>query len=153
MEQNFKIEIAEALFDSSVKVSKDALIWAMSNLPDSKNHGGHTTSVKATFDHKKENVFEACGMSEEDCQKAASVVVKQIRRVTEDGTKVSSIVEGVIEEVNKNPNVLMLIVVKSVQDALAHAEKMSSSDGGDLDKMMKMLRMLKRLKDDDKDNS
>jgi hypothetical protein len=148
MEQNFKIEIAEALFDSSVKVSRDALIWAMSNLPDSKNHGGHATSVKATFDHEKENVFEACGMSEEDCQKAASIVVKQIRRITEDGIKVSSIVEGVIEEVNKNPNVLMLIVVKSVQDALAHASEKSS---GELETMLKMLRMLKKMKGDDSD--
>ena len=144
---NFKIEIAEALFDSSAKVSKDALIWAMSNLPDGKNHGKHATSVKTTFDHEKENVFEACGLAKERCEELASIMVKQLRRITEDGTKVSSIVEGVLNEVQKNPDLVILLVVKNVQDALAQATEKSPRD---LDTMLKMLKMLRKLDGGDK---
>jgi hypothetical protein len=149
MEKNFKIEIAEALFDSNVKVSKDALLWAMSNLPDSKNHGAHTTSVKPNFDHEKENVFEACGLSEDRCQELAGIMVKQLKRITEDGIRVSSIVEGVLSEIEKTPDLVILLVVKSVQDALAHASEKSA--GGDLETMLKMLKMLRKMKGDEKD--
>lgn len=150
MEQNFKIEIAEALFDSSVKVSKDALIWAMSNLPDGKNYGAHLTSVKPVFNHEKDNVFEACGLTESQCQNAAAKIVKHIKRIAEGEIKVSNIVEGVMEELEKDPNVLMVMVVKSIQDALNHAEKMSNGND-ELDKMMKVLKMIRKMKGDDKD--
>jgi hypothetical protein len=143
---NFKAEIAEALFDSSVKVSKDALLWAMSNLPDSKNHGAHIKSVKPEFDHEQENVFEACGLSEERTQQLASLMVKHLRRITEDDVRVSNIIEGVLSEIEKTPDLILLLVVKSVQDALAQASEKSP---GDLQTMLKMLKMFKKMKGDE----
>ncbi len=143
---NFKSEIAEALFDSSVKVSKDALIWAMSNLPDNRNHGSHAASM---FNHEKENVFEACGLSEQRCHELSAIMVNHLKQMAYEGTKVSTIVEAVLNETKKTPDLIILLVVKNVQDALDHIQEKSADREGELNKMLKILQMLKKMKGED----
>ena len=141
--ENFKTQIAEVLFDSSVKLSKDALLWAMSNLPDNKNIGKHTTRKSSRFNHDAENVYEAVGISEEKAKDLAAKMAKQIGRVVKEDVKVSNIVEGVMDEIEEEPEMLKLIVVKTVQDALEHAEGF-----GKISEMAKMMKFLKKLKDE-----
>jgi len=149
MATNFKAEIAEALFDSSVKISREALLWAMSNLPDSENKGEH--SVKASkavsthdFDHDQESILQAVGVTEEEAQELAGVMADELRKIKNPDSKVSKIVEGVLNAIDRHPNLIKLIVVKQVQDALEFAE--SASEMKDMAKMMKLMKMLGKMK-------
>jgi hypothetical protein len=148
--QNFKTEIAEALFDSSVKVSKDALIWAMSNLPDGKNHGDYSkgsSAVKHEFNHEAQSVWEAVGLTKNEVDELGAVMVDKLKLINEPNSTVSKVVEGVIDATIEHPNLLLLIAVKTVQDALEMAE--SASQMGDMARMMKMMKMLGKFKKDD----
>jgi len=151
MTQNFKAEIAEALFDSSVKISKDALIWAMSNLPDGKNHGdyskGGSAAVKHEFNHDSENVWEAVGLSKAELEQLGEVMVEKLKLINNPDSKVSKVVEGVVDAVIEHPNLVLLLAVKTVQEALDHAEMASGM--GDMAKMMKIMKMLGKYKKDD----
>jgi hypothetical protein len=149
MAQNFKAEIAEALFDSSVKISKDALLWAMSNLPDGKNHGDYSkgSAVKHQFNHDSENVWEAVGLSKEELDKLGSIMVEKLKLIKEPDSKVSKVVEGVIDAVVEHPNLILILAVKTVQEALEHAEMASGM--GDMARMMKIMKMLGKYKKDD----
>lgn len=150
MEHNFKAEIAEALYDSSINVSKDALLWAMSNLPDdNKTKGEYSASFKTEFNHDDDTVTGACGLTEERAQEAAKILTTHIRKFVKDGMRVSNIVEDVLNEVQTNPDILKVLVIKSVQDAIEHAEQMTQM--GDVAKMLKMMKKLKGGKDLDLD--
>ena len=139
---NFKSEIAEALYDSSVNVSKEALVWAMSNLPDNKNHGSYTsTPVKREYNHNTENVWDAVGMSRERLNELSVIMAKQLNKITEPNATLSSVVEGVMDATIENPDLVLVIAVKTVQDALEHA-----SEAGEMAKMMKMIKLMDRFK-------
>jgi hypothetical protein len=146
---NFKAEIAEALFDSSVKVSKDALIWAMSNLPDDKNHGDYSkgSAVKHEFNHEAQSVWEAVGLTKNEVDELGAVMVDKLKLINEPNSTVSKVVEGVIDATIEHPNIVLLIAVKTVQDALEHAQ--TASEMGDMAKMIKMMKMLGKYKKDD----
>jgi hypothetical protein len=148
--QNFKAEIAEALFDSSVKVSKDALLWAMSNLPDHRNHGDYGKSgsvVKHDYNHEAQNIWEAVGLNKQQVDELGAIIVDKLKLINEPNSTVSKVVEGIIDATIEHPNLILLIAVKVVQDALEMAE--SASQMTDIAKMMKMMKMLSKFKKDD----
>ena len=150
---NFKAEIAEALFDSSVKVSREALLWTMSNLPDGENKGPHSTgklAIEKNFDHDQDNILRAIGVSEEQAKTLAGVMSKQLAKIKDPDGRVSKIVEGVLDAMEQHPELIKLIVVKQVQDALDFAE--SASEMGDMAKMLKMMKMLGKLKGGDNED-
>lgn len=149
---NYKSEIAEALFDSSVKVSREALVWAMSNLPDDKNHGSFSKfspSVKREFSHESENIWDAVGISTDELTKAGELMSESLRKINDSDGKVSLIVESVLDAAVEHPFLFTVIAVKTVQDALEHV-----SEAGEMAKMMKMVKMMDKLKKrmDDEDN-
>lgn len=148
MAQNYKAEIAEALFDSSVKVSKDALLWAMSNLPDGKNHGDYRKSsvIKHDFNHEAQNIWEAIGLTKNDVEELGSIMVEKLKIINEPNSTVSKIVEGVIDATIDHPNLVLLLAVKTVQDALQHAEM--TSEMGDMAKMLKLMKMMGKFRKD-----
>lgn len=153
MAQNFKAEIAEALFDSSVKVSREALLWTMSNLPDEENKGPHSIgklAIEKNFDHDQENILRAIGVSEEQAKTLAGVMSKQLAKIKDPDGRVSKIVEGVLGAIEEHPDLIKLIVVKTVQDALDFAE--SAGDMGQMAKMLKMLKMIDRMKGSDNED-
>lgn len=145
---NYKSEIAEALFDSSVKVSREALVWAMSNLPDGKNKGSYSVGGKLSydknFDHEQENIWAAVGISEEETQHLGEIMVEQLKKISEPNGRVSIVVESVINAIEKHPNLIKLIAVKTVQDALEYAQ--TASEMSDMQKMMKMMKLIDKLK-------
>ncbi|MFO0452184.1 MAG: hypothetical protein ACK52I_26620 [Pseudomonadota bacterium] len=148
---NFKSEIAEALFDSSVKVSREALVWAMSNLPDGENKGSHTIGGKLAydrnFDHSQENIWQAIGVSEKEGEHLGRVMTEQLAKIKDPEGRVSTVVEGVLDAIEKHPNLIKLIAVKTVQEALEFAQ--AASEMGDMAKMIKMMKMLGRMKGGD----
>ena len=147
---NFKSEIAVALYDSSVNVSREALLWAMSNLPDGENKGQHSTgklSVEKNFNHDAENVLQALGLTEDDAKRLSGIMAKELAKIKEPDSRVSKIVEGVLNALENDPELIKLIVVKTVQDALDFAQ--SASEMGDMAKMLKMMKMLGRMKGGD----
>jgi hypothetical protein len=147
---NFKAEIAEALFDSSVKVSKDALIWAMSNLPDDKNYGDYSkgsSAAKHEFNHETQNLWEAVGLTKNEVDELGAVMVDKLKLINEPNSTVSKVVEGVVDATIEHPNLVLLLAVKTVQDAFEHAQTVSEM--GDMAKMIKMMKMLGKFKKDD----
>jgi hypothetical protein len=148
MAQNYKAEIAEALFDSSVKVSKDALLWAMSNLPDSKNDGKYSkaSAVKPQFNHDSENVWDAIGLNKNDIEELGNIMVEKLKLINEPDSKLSKVVEGVVDATVNHPNLVLLLAVKTVQDALEHAEMASGM--GDMAKMLKLMKMMGKFRKD-----
>lgn len=148
MATNFKAEIAEALFDSSVKVSREALLWAMTNLPDGENRGSHSAasslSLLKDFNHEENDIFKAIGLKDNEVQELSKVMSKQLAKIAQEDSRVSIVVEGVIEAIDEHPNLLKLIVVKTVQDALEMAES-----GSEISKMMKIMKMIDKFKNRD----
>lgn len=140
---NYKAEIAEALYDSSTKISKEALIWAMTNLPDTQNKGSFS-GINKSFDHDKENIFEAVGISKYEAEQLARIMSKQLASITEPEGKVSRIVEGVLNEIEHHPNLIKLIVIKTVQEALQFVTKSET----EMD-IIKMIQLIKKLKNED----
>jgi hypothetical protein len=159
MAKNFKAEIAEALFEPSVKLSKEALLWAMSNLPDGENNGEFTSSIGSskhpfTFNHEAENVWEAIGLTKPELEEVAGVMSRETKKVIRDGEKVSLIVERLFDKLWNDPRFIAIVTVKVVQDAVEEAMKMSkmldklqeSSEGSDMEQLMAMMKLLKKLK-------
>lgn len=150
---NFKAEIAEALYDSSVNVSREALIWAMTNLPDGENKGSFkptVVGVDTTFNHDCENLWEALGLEKSRIEELSKVMSKQLSKIKEPDSKVSIVVEGVINAVNEHPDLLKLIVAKTVQDALEMVENVGEM--GEMAKMLKIMRMIDKLKGKDNED-
>lgn len=151
---NFKAEIAEALFDSSVKVSREALLWTMSNLPDGENKGPHSIGGKLpidkNFDHNQESILRAVGISEAQAKELSGVMAKELAKVKEPNGRVSIVVEGVLNAIEEHPDLIKLIVIKTVQDALDFAE--SASEMGDISKMIKMIKLIDKLKGKDNED-
>lgn len=143
---NYKAEIAEALFDSSVKVSKDALLWAMTNLPDGENKGTYKAAKLAAdgFNHESENMWEALGLSKERVSELASIMSKELAKSKDPDSKVSIIVQNVINAIDENPDLLKIVVTKTVHEALDAVDAMSSM--GDMAKMLKIMKMIDKLK-------
>ena len=146
--QNFKAEIAEALFDSSVKVSKDALLWAMSNLPDDKNHGDYRKSsvAKHDFNHKESSILAAIGLNDEKVNQLSRMMAEELAKINNEYSCVSEVVEGVLNAIDREPELLKLVVIKTVQDALEHAEMASGM--GDMAKMLKLMKMMGKFRKD-----
>ena len=159
---NYKAQIAEALFEPSVKLSKEALLWAMSNLPDGEKNG-EFSSVGAKhpfkFDHSQDNVWEGIGLKKDQLEEVATIMSLETKKAIKDGDKVTQVIENIFNKLWNNPIFIAIVTVKTVQDALEHAQKMSKlldrledEGDGDMEKFMKIMKMIEKLKGKGKDS-
>lgn len=159
---NYKAQIAEALFEPSVKLSKEALLWAMSNLPDGEKNGEFSSGGGKhpfKFDHSQDNVWEGMGLQKDQLEEVAKIMSVETKKAIKDENKVTQVIENIFDRLWNNPIFIAVVTVKTVQDALEHAQKMSKlldrledEGDGDMEKFMKIMKMIEKLKGKDSED-
>lgn len=136
-----KQRIMEALFNVNSGLTKEELAWAAENIP---NEGNSTM-----YDHSKDNLFHACGFSEQDLKGLFEEYVEFKRN--EQGTKKSQLVETILTK--GSPNLLRKFTIRGILDledsiSKAHEEAAKRITAEpEFEKLKDLLRSMIKKKD------
>lgn len=86
---NTKHKILETLFSSNNSLTRDDIAWAVENIPDNES-----SREPIPFDHDKQHVYEACGLTDDDLKEVANEYRKI--KMSKDHDKKSNLVEDIV---------------------------------------------------------
>ena len=82
---SFKPQVMNALFQASPEtLTSEAILWAASNLPDSKELGAEKTSSRLPYNHSSDSLWKAIGMPSADPAETHRNILCTIRDVNAD---------------------------------------------------------------------
>ena len=141
-----KQKIMEALLDSNHNLTKDEIVWAASHLPSETSQKGEY-ALDFTFDHEKENLFEAIGVDPSDSEKTAEILSLVTKKCAlEPNYRISNGVEEILNSSKNIQGFIPLVLVHILRSTLEKIEKdyLGSKEGSS--PMKDLLELLKEMK-------
>jgi hypothetical protein len=121
-----KQKIMEALLESNSNLTKEEIMWAASNLPDTEESGSFKVQDKMVFDHNAVDFFDCIGITETESTKVAEVFTAATKKLLlTENFLVSQAVEYIMEETTDIKAFNALIVSKLLKDSI---DKIMSKD-------------------------
>lgn len=130
-----KQRIMEALFKADNGLTKEELAWAAENIP---NQGS-----SIVYDHSKDNLFHACGFSEQDLKGLFQEYIDFKRN--EQGTKKSELVETILTK--GSPNLIRKFTIRGILDLEDSISRAHEQVTPELEKLRDLLRSMIKKKD------
>lgn len=105
-------------------LSNKEMLWAASNLPDTKIKGTYATSLSFSgdIDHTIENIYEVFKITDADLKEFATVMrdsVKHQHAQPEGEQRNSVAIQYILEKLGSNPKFFTSLVIKVMGDAAA----------------------------------
>jgi hypothetical protein len=114
-----KQKIMETLLESNNTLTKEEIMWAASNLPDTEKNGGFKVQDKMVFNHNAETLFDSIGITETETRRIAEVMTNATKKLLlKEDHLISQIIEYVIEETADIKSFNALIVYKLLKDGI-----------------------------------
>jgi len=131
----------EALLESNSNLTKEEIMWAASNLPDTAESGSFKVQDKMVFNHDAESFFDSIGITEPETVKIAEIFADATKKLLlKENYVVSQAVEHVMTETENIKAFNALIISKLLKDGI---DKVFSKDSP----MNEILNLLKKFGD------
>ena len=105
---NYKEEIAKVLFDSNAP--KEAVLWAMSNLPDTNKKGKNKADI---YNHDETKISNSLNISDKKFDKIATVISKTMANNIND-ERLTYAVAKIVEHCDNDRDYLKFTVSQFV---------------------------------------
>lgn len=121
-----KQKIMEALLESNNTLTKEEIMWAASNLPDSTEKGNFQMQEKMVFNHDADDFFTSIGITETETARIAQVMTDATKNLlTKENYLISQAVEYIMHETTDIKGFNALIISKILKDSI---DKVMSKD-------------------------
>ena len=122
----------EVLLSTDNNLTKDQISWAIANIPN------ETTKEGLAFDHDKDDMFDACGISINN-SKLAEEYVKL--RMDCPGDKKSEFIEYL--EANGSVALIRSLIIRGVYSVEQRAEEKQAEITPELDALLALIKKIK----------
>lgn len=143
----------EALLNSNSDISKEEIIWAATNLPDTDQKGEYSAKSTAfVYNHESTSLYEAVGIDDGDAEKTMkllSIVTKKC--ALEDNYKVSHAIEEIMTKSQDIKGFFPLVLSKVIRDALEHLEEKHMGEAIPKE-LLKLLKQMRRKSEENGDD-
>jgi hypothetical protein len=127
-----KQAIMQVLLSGDNNLTKDEISWAIANIPN------ETTKEGLSFDHDKEDMFDACGV-----QMNNSTLAEEYAnlRISCPGSKKSQFIEYL--ESNGSPALIRSLIIRGMYTVEQKAEEKQDEISTELEALLAMIKKLK----------
>jgi hypothetical protein len=123
---SYKTRVMAVLADAPLNMlTNKEMLWAASNLPDTKVKGTFETKMSfAEADHNSESLYKAFDISEEELKSFGKIMRDSVEHMytfpKEEQTNSISI-EYIVEKLGNNPKYVLSLIIKVMGDAAGQA--------------------------------